>query len=447
MKRFLGLMIVACLVALSGTFALAQDAEPAPAPAEETQPPAADEAAAETTEAPAAESAADEAEAPAAEEAPTAEETPAAEPADDETPTPETTETPAAEPAPAAGPKAAAFATLFADWKKILTELRDIKYVEYPEAGVDRKVELKQRYEELIAQGEKMQPELVAAAIEAYQEAPNADQDIAHFLIGIVAWDVQNDDYEKALETAKMLIDNEVEEAAINAFAGEAAFSTNQFDLAEKYFNIAKTAGALAALSEEHTPHPESVGYYKLEWEKEKAIREAEAKADDLPRVSIKTQHGEIIIELFENEAPNTVANFITLVKQGFYDGLTFHRVLPRFMAQGGCPDGNGSGGPGHEIACECVRDDHRKHFRGTLSMAHAGPDTGGSQFFLTFVPTRFLDGRHTAFGRVIEGLDQLAKIQRRDPEDPDAGDAEKIIEMKVIRDRGHEYTVEKMPK
>ncbi|OHB73277.1 MAG: hypothetical protein A2V70_20170 [Planctomycetes bacterium RBG_13_63_9] len=172
---------------------------------------------------------------------------------------------------------------------------------------------------------------------------------------------------------------------------------------------------------------------------------EAEAKADDLPRVLLKTNKGDIEIELFENEAPNTVANFVSLVDGGFYDGLTFHRVLPGFMAQAGCPQGNGHGGPGYLIPCECYEPNHRLHFRGSLSMAHAGKDTGGSQFFLTFLPTSHLDGRHTVFGRVVKGLDVLHKIQRRDPEELGAPDPDKIIEAKVLRKREHAYEPKKV--
>ena len=190
----------------------------------------------------------------------------------------------------------------------------------------------------------------------------------------------------------------------------------------------------------------QDVGNYKEAWAKEKAIRDTEAKADDLPRVLLKTNKGDIVIELFENQAPNSVANFISLVKKGFYNGLSFHRVLPGFMAQGGDPKGDGTGGPGYSIACECGRPDHRLHFRGTLSMAHRGRDTGGSQFFLTFVPTPHLDGKHTAFGRVIDGMDVLTKLQRRDPGDPEAPRADKIIEAKVLRQRGHQYVPQKMP-
>lgn len=350
---------------------------------------------------------------------------------------------------PASGPKAQAFSEQFAQWKKILAELRDLKFQQYPEAGVERRVEISKRYDELIAQGDAMLGDLVASALEAFTEAPNQDMAITQFLVGIVTWDCQGDDYEKGFDLAQNLIDHGLELPHLYAVAGEAAFCTNHFDLAEKYFNEATRAGV--ALNKEMQAHQQQIGYYKVAWAKEEKIREAEAKADDLPRVEVTTEHGKMVIELFENEAPNTVANFISLVKKGFYDGLTFHRVLPNFMAQGGCPEGTGSGGPGYRIECECVRPDSRKHFRGSLSMAHAGPDTGGSQFFLCFVPTIGLDGppspsHHTVFGRVIEGFDQLAKIKRRDPEADSPGEPDKIISMKVLRDRGHEYVPKTLP-
>jgi cyclophilin family peptidyl-prolyl cis-trans isomerase len=178
--------------------------------------------------------------------------------------------------------------------------------------------------------------------------------------------------------------------------------------------------------------------------EAEMAKRAAEEKADDLPRVKIETSKGTIVVELFENEAPNAVANFISLVEKHFYDGTVFHRVIPQFMAQGGDPKGTGSGGPGYSIACECELPGARKHFLGSLSMAHAGKDTGGSQFFLTFRPTEHLDGKHTVFGRVIEGLDVLPKIQRT--EGPMAGLPDKIVKAEVIRKRDHAYEPETLP-
>ncbi|MFB4211715.1 peptidylprolyl isomerase [Shouchella sp. 1P09AA] len=130
---------------------------------------------------------------------------------------------------------------------------------------------------------------------------------------------------------------------------------------------------------------------------------------------SITFENGEkIVIDFFEDEAPGTVENFETLAKKGFYDGLTFHRVIPGFVAQGGDPNGNGTGGPGYTIKCETATNTH-KHVAGTLSMAHAGKDTGGSQFFIVHEPQPHLDGVHTVFGQVVEGLDSIYRINQGD--------------------------------
>lgn len=126
----------------------------------------------------------------------------------------------------------------------------------------------------------------------------------------------------------------------------------------------------------------------------------------------IEMDKGNIVIEFFDKDAPNTVANFEKLANSGFYNGLTFHRVIPGFVAQGGCPAGNGTGGPGYTIKCEI---NPNKHERGALSMAHRGPDTGGSQFFIVFEPQPHLDGVHTVFGRVIEGMDVVDQIDPGD--------------------------------
>ena len=124
----------------------------------------------------------------------------------------------------------------------------------------------------------------------------------------------------------------------------------------------------------------------------------------------IDTAKGIIWVKLFPDEAPNTVANFAHLGNSGFYDNLNFHRVIPGFMAQGGCPDGTGTGGPGWAIKCE-TNSNTSVHRPGTLSMAHAGPDTGGSQFFITFVDTPHLDGVHTVFGAIDEDDEESFKV------------------------------------
>ncbi len=133
-----------------------------------------------------------------------------------------------------------------------------------------------------------------------------------------------------------------------------------------------------------------------------------------MTKARIEMDKGVIEIELFDKEAPGTVKNFTDLIKKGFYDGLVFHRVVPGFVAQGGCPMGTGTGGPGYTIKCETKGNPH-KHVRGALSMAHAGKDTGGSQFFICFDAFPHLDGVHTVFGKVTEGMDVVDKIKPHD--------------------------------
>ncbi|MEO0726997.1 MAG: peptidylprolyl isomerase [Bacteroidota bacterium] len=130
----------------------------------------------------------------------------------------------------------------------------------------------------------------------------------------------------------------------------------------------------------------------------------------------ILTDKGLMKVEFYENDAPNTVANFVKLAKDGFYDGLTFHRVIPNFVIQGGCPNGIGNGGPGYKINCE-LDGDNQFHDRGVLSMAHAGRNTGGSQFFICHSRdnTAHLDRNHTCFGRVFEGVDVIDDIRQGD--------------------------------
>jgi peptidyl-prolyl cis-trans isomerase B (cyclophilin B) len=130
----------------------------------------------------------------------------------------------------------------------------------------------------------------------------------------------------------------------------------------------------------------------------------------------IQTAYGNMKVEFFETDAPNTVKNFTDLAKKGFYDGLTFHRVLPNFVVQGGCPNGIGNGGPGYTIKCE-LTGANQYHDRGVLSMAHAGRDTGGSQFFICHnrERTKHLDRNHTVFGKVVEGLDVIDQIRQGD--------------------------------
>jgi cyclophilin family peptidyl-prolyl cis-trans isomerase len=330
----------------------------------------------------------------------------------------------------------AQYAAVRAEWDVMDRKLGDLSS-EYREATPARRDEIRREYGVLVDKANALLPQLRVAGIAAYKAAPNEDLKLVQLLVGIVADAVRNDRYEAAMELASLLIDNKCPEKAIYGQAGMAAYCRDEFGLAQKYLTLAKDADALP---QDGRVYLTDVAFAKKLWDAEQEIRRAEAQADDLPRVLMKTTKGEMLIELYENEAPQTVGNFVSLVDKGYYNGLSFHRVLPGFMAQGGCPTGTGTGGPGYNIYCECREKNHRNHFRGSLSMAHAGQDTGGSQFFITFRRTSHLDGQHTVFGRVIEGLEVLAELQRRDPDARVKPEPDKIVEAKVIRKRDHKY-------
>lgn len=325
------------------------------------------------------------------------------------------------------------FSALYTQWKQTLSDLREMQE-QYQLADDTKKQQLESQYNTRLADAHKLLPQLVRSAEAAYQKEPNKDPALGDFLHTYLHQNVEMDRYRAAWPVAQLLAETNYPDKDVSNFAGISAFAMNDYPAARKYLERAKQAGSLDELG---TKFYESLDDYEKLWKEEEAKRAREAQADDLPRVKLETTKGDIVLELFENEAPNTVANFVSLVEKGFYNGTKFHRVLRNFMAQGGDPQGTGSGGPGYHIACECYRPDHRSHFLGSLSMAHAGRDTGGSQFFLTFLPTSHLNGKHTVFGRVIEGFDVLADLRRVEPGQPGA---DRIVKATVIRKRSHPY-------
>jgi cyclophilin family peptidyl-prolyl cis-trans isomerase len=326
----------------------------------------------------------------------------------------------------------AQFQALFGEWKQLLAQMRQLAQRFRVSPPAEREA-IKAQYEQLTAQGEKVLPQLRAAAEAAFVSGAKNKAELVDFLLETAQEDTNRGNPAEGFRVAKLLLDHGANDRRALMLAGTAAFYADNYAETEKYFSEAEKAGLL-----------NDEGRVVLT---EAKLRAVEAKEDNLPRVVLKTAKGDIELELYENQAPNTVANFISLVERGYYDGLTFHRVLPGFMAQGGCPEGTGGGGPGYRIRDEVKHPDARKHLRGTLSMAKTQlPDTGGSQFFITFVPTAHLDGLHTAFGRVIKGMDVVDKIAPRIPEDPSAPPGEKILAAKVIRKRDHEYKPETLP-
>lgn len=361
-----------------------------------------------------------------------------------------------------------AYDVLQQQWTANVEAIKTTQQSRLKAEGDERKA-LDAQIAQLRAEAEALIGKITDAGVAVYKAAPQAYPDVNATTMAIIQFhlvgDAQGDggdQYERALGPIKALLEagGGAEWPHLYAWGGVAAYCSNDFDLASEYFQKAQEAGELggpsrgqsqrdaqAKLRAFASQYHQALAGTRQAWDKEQQLRAAEAEADNLPRVKLTTSRGDIVIELFENEAPQAVANFITLVKKGFYDGVVFHRVLPGFMAQGGDPQGTGSGGPGYCIRCECRQPNFRRHFRGSLSMAKTtAPNTGGSQFFLTFVPTSFLDGEHTVFGRVIEGMETAAGIKRRDPESSAPATPDKIVKAVVVRDRGHAYEFARLP-
>lgn len=290
----------------------------------------------------------------------------------------------------------------------------------------------------------QVQPQIIKLAPQVYAQDPQ-NKEAASIVLAMA---YEANDYPKILKVSEPLLKDANADPLVYNIAGLAHFATSDFAGARELF--AKASKGEPRMYEQLSARyanalPEYVGF----WEREQKIRAAETKVNDLPHVLFKTSRGEIEFELFENEAPNAVANFISLVEAGKYNGTRFHRVIPNFMAQGGDPNSanddpsdDGLGGPGYTIACECYQENARKHFQGSLSMAHAGKDSGGSQFFITHLPTPHLNANpaeqrgHTVFGRVVKGIEVALQLKKGD----------KIDSATVLRKRNHKYEPTKLP-
>ena len=331
------------------------------------------------------------------------------------------------------------FAKAQQELKRLIGELAALQ-AEYQQPGADKQ-RIEARFNAARDEARAAAASLETSATAVVLAEPNneaAMQVVRDVIQGAMA----SDDAQRALAVAETLRGAGAADGPTLLAGATAAMTMSKLDEATEFVKAAAAAGVNPGKIESLE---RAIATERPKVEAEMAKRAAEAEADDLPRVKIETTKGTIVVELFENEAANTVANFISLVEQHFYDGTPFHRVIPQFMAQGGDPTGTGAGGPGYAIACECETPAARKHFLGSLSMAHAGKNTGGSQFFLTFRPTEHLDGRHTVFGRVIEGFDVLPKLQRTEGEQA-GGEPDKILKAEVLRKRDHDYVPDKLP-
>jgi cyclophilin family peptidyl-prolyl cis-trans isomerase len=306
---------------------------------------------------------------------------------------------------------------------------------------------LQEEYQQLLIDGRplalNLQHQLV---LDARKSTGQEQAEKTKFIYDLFWQNSELDRYEYNWELAQYLIDVGYEDSKqeIYAVIGRNALVQNNYELARKYYEKAVT---LQVFPEAEQKVGIVLPDATKKWPIEEAARKQDAEKGDLPRVVFETTKGKFVIELFEDEAPNTVGNFIHLVEKGFYDDLLFHRVEKHLVVQTGCPNADGTGGPGYSIQGENGRVNSRNHFRGSVGMALSGDDaaSGGSQFYVCLGPLNFLDGRFTVFGRIVEGMDTIEHLNRVNlSEKEEEGERklvpDQILNAKVLRKRNHEY-------
>lgn len=306
---------------------------------------------------------------------------------------------------------------------------------------------LQEEYQKLLVEGRPIAVELQhQLVLDARKSSGNGQVAKSKFLYQLFAQNSDLDRYEHNWELAQYLIDVGFEDSKreIYSLIGRNALVQNDFENAKKFYEK-------AVISQVFPEAEQKVGIVLpaavTKWPIEEAARKKDAEKGDLPRVQFETSKGSFVIELFEDEAPNTVGNFIHLVEKGFYNDLLFHRVEKHLVVQTGCPNADGTGGPGYSIQGENGLPNSRNHFRGSVGMALSGDDaaSGGSQFYIGLVPLNFLDGRFTVFGRIIEGMDTIEHLNRVNlSEKSEEGERklvpDHILSAKVLRKRNHDY-------
>jgi cyclophilin family peptidyl-prolyl cis-trans isomerase len=259
----------------------------------------------------------------------------------------------------------------------------------------------------------------------------------------------ENENVDQAYQYCQDLLKNKFESVQFDDLVAATAYRVDQFDQAEEFEAKASKTSANTRIS--NIAVKSDIQQCKKAWEKEKEIRAKEAAANDNPRVKIETEVGDIVVELFENEAPENVANYISLVKSGYYDNTEFYSVILAASIFHGSKNGSNNSSPGYKIYSETDSPNRRFPFRGALTMFMQKKDEGGSIYTMALKPSPHLDGFfQTTFGRIVEGFDVLPKIakynMRFSSEFPFCGmEPTKVTKVTVLRDRGHEYAPRKV--
>lgn len=321
--------------------------------------------------------------------------------------------------------------------------------------GVQQTPQDLERFRELRDEGRSQMRQLFQAAHRLQERLPNDPESLA-FIGMTLEYRRDRSMYDDSYQAARTLLDNGIDQPVLHLIAARTAMLEGQFDevipLYQKFVDqqgvdkLEDVDQRFAALVEE---------VYPPLWQEELEHRRRDSERDDLPRVELQTTAGRMVVELFEDQAPNTVANFIRLVERDFYDQTEFYQVINDLVAVGGDPIGDGSGTSGKFIPDELHRDEVRQVFRGSLMMARMPdgsgsgrmiPDTASCQFLIAMVPLVSQQDDQVAFGRVIEGMDTVGALRRIDPtekkEDEIVLPPDRILGARVLRKRDHDYQV-----
>lgn len=351
-------------------------------------------------------------------------------------------------PSPAAGveagmkPAMAKYRQAQADLKSALREAAELqrKYLGI-KTTEEEKEEIGEKLEKISKVVSKIHPKLFDLAEKAWLEEPSReDGEFLNFIIQVLETRMTVGEYERANAIMKGLISLKIPDILPDLYdaAGEIAFMLNDFEQAARYLELAEQN---KVLSERCAGFKKDLSYYRTSWAKESVFRQQDSEKKDLPRVTLDTTKGKIVLELYEDQTPNTVANFVYLVEKGFYDGMFFEQVIPGEGAVAGRSLENPDGGPGWSIRDEFDATNSRNHYRGTISMMRGEPNSAGSIFFISFSPIKDLDGKYVVFGRVVEGMDVLTKLQIMDPTNPDPmAEPDQIEKASAVTKRDHKY-------
>jgi cyclophilin family peptidyl-prolyl cis-trans isomerase len=322
---------------------------------------------------------------------------------------------------------------------QILTSVSLTAAADY-QAMVERLKNLRERKAEL-------GNEILDASVDAYLESPErfreVNDDLTKLMRSLLGEQGTSSrfDPQKARDIAERLINARAKNLNVHFYGSYAAYCLNEFDLARKWLDRLLEAGA----------KPEQTILKQIEdasakWGRELALREADAQTQ-VPQVAVQTELGEFVVELYENEAPNTVANFIMLVEKKYYDGSFIYLSQPGRLAMAGCTKGDGQTNAGYFIPDEVDQPEIRHHFSGVLAMAAEEPNTGSARFSILQQPTPGGDGKLTVFGRIISGLDVIYRVPAVKPTDIKLGAKPvKIESMRVVRKRDHAYEPKTIP-